>query len=144
MVAIRPLAAIAEKYVRRASQAQGDYSSGVSGTAPAKWETNAKAAGDSWSSGVAQAVAEGRFVAGIDGKGSKWQRKATSVGPSRYQTGVAAAGGDFTSGFQRSFDTLSSLTLGPRGPRGDARNYARSQQVGDALNKARRAAKSGR
>ncbi len=144
MVAIRPLAAIAEKYVRRASAAQSDYQAGVTSTPPAKWETNAKAAGDSWNSGVAQAAAEGRFVAGIDGKGAKWQRKAMGVGPSRYATGVSAASGDFVAGFQRAFDTLSSLTLGPRGPRGDQRNYARSQQVGDALNKARRAAKSGR
>lgn len=144
MVSIKPLGAIAEKYVRRAGQAMGDYQTAIQQTPVTKWEVAAKAAGDAWSSGVSQAVAEGRFVAGIDGKGVKWGRKASTVGPQRYQTGVAAAGPDFTSGFQRSFDTLSALVLGPRGPRGDQRNYARSQQVGDALNKARRAAKSGR
>ncbi len=144
MVAIKPLAMIADKYVKRAGAAQADYQTAIQQTPPAKWEVNSKAAADAWSSGVSQAVAEGRFAAGIDGKGAKWNRKASTVGPQRYQTGVTAAGPDFASGFQRSFDTLASLTLGPRGPRGDARNYARVQQVGDALNKARRAAKSGR
>jgi hypothetical protein len=138
MVAIKPLATIADKYVRRASAAQGDYQTGVQNTQPAKWEQNTMAGADNYAQGVSQAVANGMFQAGVQGKGAKWQRKATSVGPSRYQTGVAQAAPDFTTGFQRFFDTLSSLTLGPKGPRGDPRNYQRSQQVGEALNQARR------
>ncbi len=144
MVTVKPISMIADKYTKRASAAMGDYQAAIRATPPATWETHSKAAADSWQSGVAQAVAEGRYSAGIDGKGAKWLRKAGDVGPQRYQTGVTAAGPDFMAGFQRSFDTLNSLTLGPRGPRGDARNYARVQQVGDALNRARRAAKSGR
>lgn len=138
MVAIKPLAAIAEKYVRRAGAAQGDYQTGVQGTNPAKWEQNTLAGADNYGAGVSQAVAEGRFAAGVQGKGTKWQRKAVAVGPQRYQSGVAGAAQDFTAGFQRMYDTLASLTLGPKGPRGDPRNYMRSQQVGQALNDARR------
>jgi hypothetical protein len=134
------LSQIADKYTRRAQAAQGDYQSGVSSTPPAKWETNAKAGAQNWAGGVAQAAAEGRFAMGVDNKGAKWQRKATTVGPQRYATGVAAAAPGFSAGFQRYFDTLNTLNLGPRGPRGDPRNYARSQAVGDALNKARRGA----
>lgn len=141
MVPIKAMGAIADKYVRRASAAQSDYQSGITGTNPMKWETNTKAGADNFASGVAQAVAEGRFAAGVDAKGAKWQRKASTMGPQRYQTGVAAAGPDFTAGFQRFHDVLAGLTLGPKGPRGDPRNYARSQEVGHALNQARRQAR---
>jgi hypothetical protein len=140
MVAVKPLASIADKYVRRASAAQSDYQAGVQGASPATWETNTAAGADNYSAGVSQAVAEGRFAAGVQGKGAKWQRKATTVGPQRYQTGVAAAAPDYTQGMQPYFNVLQSLTLGPRGPRGDPRNYQRSQQVGQALNQARRQA----
>ncbi len=132
------LSAIADKYVRRATAAQGDYQSGITGTPVGKWETNTEAGAGNWQTGVAQAAAEGRFAAGVAGKGAKWQRKATTVGPQRYATGVAAASGDFQAGFNRYFDVLQTLPMGPRGPRGDPRNYQRSQSVGEALNKARR------
>ncbi len=138
MVAVKPLAQIADKYVRRAGAAQSDYQAGIQATPPMKWETNTAAGADSFASGVAQAVAEGRFQAGVTGKGAKWLRKATTVGPQRFQTGVAAAGPDYSAGFSRFHDVLAGLTLGPRGSRGDPRNYTRSQQIGEALNQARR------
>lgn len=132
------LAQIADKFVRRASAAQSDYQAGVQATQPAAYEAAALAGADNWQTGVAQAAAEGRYASGIQGSGAKWQRKATTVGPQRYQTGVAGASGDYQAGFQPYFNVLQSLNLGPRGPRGDPRNYQRSQQVGDALNQARR------
>lgn len=134
------LSAIAEKYVRRAGAAQSDYQTGIQATPPQKFEQNATAGQQNWATGVAQAASEGRFASGLQGSGAKWQRKATQVGPQRYASGVAAASGDYQAGFQKYFDTLSSLNMGPRGPRGDPRNYQRSQMVGEALNKARRGA----
>ncbi len=143
MVAIKPLAQIAEKYTRRASAAQTDYANAIQNTPEAHWQQGALAGAQNWAQGVAAAAADGRFASGIDGKGGKWKRKATTVGPSRYATGVAAAAPDFTQGFQRFFDTLASLTLGPRGPRGDQRNYDRSKAVGVAQNQTRLAMKKG-
>ncbi len=143
MVPIKPLAAIAEKFTRRASAAQTDYQNAIQSTQEATWEAGARAGAQNWAQGVAAAAADGRFASGIDGKGAKWKRKATTVGPSRYATGVAGAAGDFTQGFQRFYDTLASLTLGPRGPRGDQRNYDRSKMVGTAQNQARLAMKKG-
>ncbi len=137
MVNVKPLAAIAEKYGRRAAAAQGDYQTGVQQTPPAKWEAGTRGGADNWQAGVQQAAARGAFAAGVDGKGAKWQDKATKVGPARYAQGVSAAQPYFMSGFQRYFDALSSLTLGPKGPRGDQRNYARSAMVGDTLHKLR-------
>ena len=143
MVAIKALAAIAEKYTRRASAAQTDYQGAIQATPEQVWEAGASAGANNWAAGVAAAAADGRFAAGVSGKGSKWKRKATTVGPSRYATGVAAAAPDFSAGFQRFYDMLASLTLGPRGPRGDQRNYDRSKAVGTTLNQGRLAMKKG-
>lgn len=131
------LANIAAKYVRRASAAQSDYQTGVQNTSPQTWETATLGAAENWATGVATAAANGQFAAGVTGAGTKWQAKATTVGPSRYQTGVSAAQGDYTTGFQKYYNVLQSLNLPPRGPRGNPQNYQRSQAVGTALNQAR-------
>lgn len=137
MVSVKPMAAIAQKYTTRAQAAQGDYQQGVAGTPPAKWETNTAQAADSFAAGVTAAVAAGRFAKGVAGQGAKWSRKAQSLGPTRYAAGVAAAGPDYTSGFQKYHDILGGLTLGPRGPRGSPGNYMRSSATGTALHQAR-------
>lgn len=136
-MATMTLAAIADKYVRRASAAQADYQTGVQNTSASTFEAATIAGADNWAAGVSAAAADGRFAAGVTGSGAKWQRKATTVGPSRYQTGVSAASGDYQAGFQKYLNVLNSLTLPPRGPRGNPQNYQRSQAVGQALNQAR-------
>lgn len=134
---VKPLAAIATKYVARAQAAQGDYQSGIAATPPGVWESATVAAADSFAQGVTMAVAQGRFAAGVAGSGAKWSRKAQALGPTRYAAGVAQAAPDFTAGFTKYHAVLSGLTLGPRGARGDPRNYMRSTAVGQALNQAR-------
>lgn len=136
-MATMTLASIADKYVRRASAAQADYQAGVAATQPAAFEAATIAGADNWAAGVSAAAADGRFAAGVTGSGAKWQRKAQTVGPSRYQTGVAAASSDYQAGFQKYLNVLNSLNLPPRGPRGNPQNYQRSQAVGQALNQAR-------
>ena len=137
MPAIKPMAAIAEKYVRVTPQRQQDYEAGIRGTPPDKWSTNTVAAQGSWSAGVQAAAASGRFAAGIDGKGAKWQRKALATGVARFGPGVTAARDDYSAGFQKYHDVIASVQLDPRGPRGDPRNYNRSQALGNALHTAR-------
>jgi len=63
----------------------------------------------------------------------KWQRKAKSVGPSRYREGVPAAKEDFTKGFSTYHGVISALVLPEKGKRGDPKNYARVKAIGDAL-----------
>lgn len=137
MVSIKPVATIAQKYVTRAQAAQGDYQTGITATPPGTWETAAAAASDAFAAGVTAAVAQGRFAKGIAGKGAKWQRKASTLGPTRYGAGVAAAGPDYSAGFQKYHDVLAGLALGPRGPRGSPQNYMRSTATGTALHTSR-------
>jgi len=137
MPAIKPLTAIVEKYTRVTPQRSQDYQTGIQGTPPDKWSTATTAAAAAWQAGVNQASASGRFASGVDGKGQKWQRKALSVGVSRFGPGVQAAGPDFSAGFSRYHDIIQGVTLDPRGPRGDPRNIGRVAALATALHIAR-------
>jgi len=134
----KPLADIAEKYVRVTQGRAQDYSAGIGRTPPDKWSTRTAASTAAWNAGVQQAAAENRFALGVDGKGPKWQRKALNVGAQRFGPGVAAAKDDYSAGFAPYEGILKGLTLPPRGPRGDPGNLQRVAQVDVALNQARR------
>lgn len=134
---VKPADVITERYVRKGGGAQADYQAGVNRTPDAKWHDRAVAGAANWAAGVAKAAGAGMFAKGIDGKGPKWKRKASGVGPSRYGTGVAAAGPDYSAGLAPYLATLSALQLPPRGPRGDPGNQQRSAAVQVALNQAR-------
>ncbi len=137
MPAIKPLNAIVEKYTRVTPQRSQDYQAGIQGTPPDKWSTNTSGAAAAWQAGVNQAAASNRFASGVDGKGQKWQRKSLSVGVSRFGPGVQAAGPDYSAGFSKFHDVIASVTLDPRGPRGDPRNIGRVAAIATALHTAR-------
>ncbi len=134
---VKAMSVIVQKYTTRAGAAQTDYTTAVAATPPGLWEAATIGAAANYSQGVQQAVAQHRFEAGVTGKGAKWQRKVAAVGGTRYSGGVAIAGPDYTTGFQKYHDALAALTLPPKGPRGDGRNYDRPKLVGDTLHKLR-------
>ncbi len=129
----KDLAAIAAKWAQRAAAAGPDYTAGVK--APRKdWGQNTAAAADSWSQGVNDAVANGRFASGVQKAGTqKWQNGAVTKGSVRYPQGVQSATPQFQAGFGPYLQVIAGLTLAPRGPKGSPNNYTRSQQVGQAL-----------
>ncbi len=133
----KPAADITERYVRIASGRQADYAKGIDRTPDTKWESRTAAGAANWAAGVAAAAAAGMFLKGVTPAGPKWKRKASGVGPARFATGVAAAGPDYTAGFAPYLAALGSLTLGPRGPRGDPANQQRSNAVQVTLHQAR-------
>lgn len=134
---VKSMQVIVDKYTRRAQAAQGDYTTAVQSTPAGKWETNAAAGAQNWADGLQAAIASGRFATGVNGKDGVWRTNTTSKGPTRYAQGVAGAGPAFQKGMQPVLDTLTALTLGPSGPRGDERNKQRALQVMDALHKMR-------
>ena len=137
MPAVKSTSTSADKWVRRAGQAGNDYKTGVQN--PRKnWAEATSEASEAQAAGVQQAISEGRFTKGVQKAGnSKWQRKATSVGATRYGPGVAAAKSDYEAGFAPFASVIQGVTLPPRGPKGDPRNYERVQQIGDALHAAK-------
>ncbi len=112
---------------------QNDYKAGV--TDPSvKWAEPTAAAAGSWGTGVQKAITSGAFVTGVNKAGNgKWARKTGDVGVQRWGPGVQAAQADYSTGWKPMEEALSRLTLDPRGPRNDPRNFNRVQQVAKAL-----------
>lgn len=106
-----------------------------------KWETNGKAAAGNFKAAVAAADIDKRFSGGIKRVGgAKFDRKVKDLGVSRFGPGVSAAKLDYEGGVVAPLATIAATDIPARKPRGDAGNYARSQTLGTALNKARLAA----
>jgi len=132
-VDIKPLGEIAGKFVRRATAAAPDYVAGAQRAGPSKYEQGAVAARDNWAAGVQQAIARDGFAAGVQGQGPRWLSKIQAFGQARFSQGVGAAEPDYNRGFAPYHQTIASLTLPPRGPRGDERNFERVSAIGRAL-----------
>jgi hypothetical protein len=130
---VKSAQAAAQKYVTNAQAAAPAYATGVQG-AGQKWQQNTAAAADNWAAGVVQATTDGRFANNVNqAAATKYQTRASSVGPQRYQTGVAGAQQAWQSNTQPYLQTLQNLTLPPRQPKGSVANYQRVQAVGQAL-----------
>lgn len=132
---VKDAASAATKFVQRAQAAAPDYTKGVTG-AGNTWQAHAAAASDAWGAGVQAAVAGQRFQKGVNNAGGqKWEAAATGKGAQRYPQGVAQAGPAWQAKTQPYLDTIGSLTLPPRRPKGDPANFQRAQMVADALRK---------
>lgn len=137
MPATKPLSQVVDKWKRRAAQAAPDYSAGVK--APKNdWATATSAAVENYNTGVNDAISRGAFGAGVSKAGTqKWQRKAVAVGAQRFGPGVAAATPEYQAAMGEVLSTIEGVSLPPRGPKGDPRNYQRSQAIGEALHSAK-------
>src|SRR5574341_673460 len=130
---VRPIAEAQEKFSKRAASAQGDYGKGVA-TAGPRWLAGASASEDAYASGVTEAVSQKRFGAGVRKAGStKYQDRATKLGPGRYATGVVEGAPEWGRNFAPHAQALQGLDLGVKGMRGSEQNYSRSRQVGQVL-----------
>lgn len=137
MPAVKSMSASSDKWVRRAGQASTDYAKGVQ-SPRTSWAEATTEAAEAQAAGVQQAISEGRFAKGVQKAGnSKWQRKATTLGAQRFGPGVAAAKADYEGGFAPYAAVIQGVTLPPRGPKGDPRNYERTKAVGEALHNAK-------
>lgn len=135
MVKTKPLEKVVAKWQARATAAVEDYRFGIENP-KVDWATAAAAAQAAWAQGVQQAAAEGRFAGGVKKAGTeKWKRKALEVGAARYASGVAAAVTDYANAIADVLRTIEGISLPPRGPRGDPRNYERVKVIGDTLHK---------
>lgn len=124
------------KWAQRAGQAAGEYLEGVLNPRRS-WEEAAKAAKDTYAAAISEAIAEDRFSKGVDRAGdTKWKDGVREKGRTRYQQGTAVAEDEYDKGFRPFVEVLRSLTLSPRGPKGQ--NYGRVQEVGEALRNAKK------
>jgi hypothetical protein len=134
-IKVKDGASAAQKFVQRAAAAAQDYTNGVKGSG-ALWESQTAASADTWGAGVQAAISAGRFQKGVHAAGgAKFESNATGKGSQRYPQGVQLAGPAWQAHTQPFLDTISSLTLPPRRPKGDPTNMQRAQMVADALRK---------
>lgn len=132
-IQVKDLAKSKEKYGSRGNAAGGAYTDGINGTSKDQ-NALAIAAKEQWAQGVATAAANDLFAKGLHKAGNdKWKHNAATKGGLRYGPGVMAAKDDWANGFQPFADTLKSLNLPPRAPRGDPSNAGRSSAVAAAL-----------
>ncbi len=126
---------VASKWSQRAQAAGADYANGVKNPKN-DWATATQNAADAYKAGVAQAAGAGRFEKGVQAAGTpKWQSGASGKGAARYPQGVAGATPNYSTNFGPYLDTIKSVTLPPRSPRGSPNNIARVQAIADALHR---------
>ena len=133
MANIKPMDDSSDKWVRRAGVAAEDYRKGIEN--PRKsWSSASVSAEGNYKQGVTTAAAAGRYGKGIKAAGdAKWKENAMSKGPGRFAEGVSLAKDQWSKGFAPYHSAIASLTLPPRGPKGDPKNLHRVAAVANAL-----------
>jgi len=123
----------ADRWVQRASIAGEDYRAGVMD--PRRdWQEATRAARDAWRQGIQQAMTEGRWERGVSQVSSQeWAQRAASLGAERYAPGVQASQNIYAARVAPYLQAIESLTLPPRGPKGDPRNIERVRVIAQTL-----------
>jgi hypothetical protein len=131
-IKVKDAGTVAAKWKTRASAASGDYSTGVQGAAQ-DWEAKSTAAEDVYKQAVTDAASKGRYGQGVRGSSGKYLKNATTLGPQRFQAGVANAQDAMAGAIAPVLQTIAGLNLPPRGVKGT--NQERSNIVATALRK---------
>src|SRR5262249_35035117 len=130
---VKDTATARDKFTNRGAAAAGDYANGVK-TAGQQWQQGAGAGAGNYAAGVQDAITRGAFAKGIQQSGSqRYQDRASTVGAQRFPQGIRDAGPTWEANTAPYLQTLASLNLPPRRPKGDPANFQRVQVVGDAL-----------
>lgn len=133
MAAIKSLSRISSKWARVTSGAGAEYEEGVKNP-KADWAKNTADANPAWKAGIQKAVQRDAFAKGVKAAGStKWQENAIAKGPGRFSQGVGLAQPAYEKGFAPFRETISGLTLPPRGAKGDPNNIQRVAVIAKAL-----------
>jgi hypothetical protein len=132
-IMVKPASALADKFASRAQNATNEYSQGVQTTAKDQ-NALAQAAADRWATATAAAAANKLFAKGLSRSSTAdWKAGVAAKGAARFGPGAAAAKGKWAARVQVFFDTLNSLALSAKLPKGDPSNMNRSAQVAAAL-----------
>ncbi len=135
---VPPISSVASKWRKRVEGAGDDYRDGVR-TKGGKWQAATEAASGSYKTAISSGDIETRYKSGVSKAGqAKYTKRATTVGPDRFQQAAPLAEPDFSSGMGPVLLAIAAVDLPARGPRGSAQNYNRVKPIGEALNKLRK------
>ena len=133
MANVKSLSDTSGKWTRRAGSASQEYSEGVQ-SPRRSWEQSTKASEKNYEAGVQAAISRKAFGKGVSDAGdSKWQSRSMELGSARFSSGVQASESAYQEGFAPYHQTLSSLSLPPRGSKGSPENLNRVAAVANAL-----------
>lgn len=136
-ITVKSAADAAKKWTTNAAGAQAYYQAGVQG-AGQTWLTNTTNAASSYDAAVKSGTIKQMYAGGVKKAGAeKYQSKAANLGAPRFAQGVQAASSDYQNGVDPYLQTIGSITLQARAPRGSAANLQRVQQIATALNQKR-------
>lgn len=134
----KTLADISSKWSTVTPQRASFYTAGVARVDFNKFQSNAAGAAANWASGLQQAIADNRFATKVGQSGAKWKQRVADVGGGRFSEGVSKGSAAYSTGFAPYLSVLQSMTLSPRGARGDPRNIQRVSDIATALHNQRR------
>lgn len=133
MANIKALDRINAKWQRVTAAAGAEYEEGVRNPS-ADWKTETLKQNAAYKAGVQKSISLDSFAKGVEHAGTaKWQKNAIEKGPARFAQGVSLAVDAYSTGFAPYRQVISSLTLPPRGPKGDTSNINRVAVVAKAL-----------
>lgn len=132
---------VADKWATVTAGRASQYGAGV--VAGKDWASATANAVNNFVAGISQGNIGAKFAGGVRASGSeKFQRGVKDKGINRFSSGVTAGKGDFATGIAPVLQTIGSVQMSDRQPRGSSANYQRVQQIGDALH-AKRLAQMG-
>ncbi|KKK96364.1 hypothetical protein LCGC14_2663500 [marine sediment metagenome] len=133
MAEIKPLDKIASKWAEVTPQRAGEYQEGIKNPRRS-WQQATEEASDAYEEGVTAAISNQSFQKGVSEAGdAKWREGALEKGVRRWPEGVRLGKDDYRQGFAPFHSVIAGVTLPPRGPKGDPRNYDRVRAIGEAL-----------
>ena len=129
---VKPIAVSTTKWAQNASGASTSFATEAA-AAGAEWESRAKEGNANYDKAIHAAGVVARQLAGITKAGAKKFVDGINLkGKDRFSQGVSVSKSNYTAGSEPYYAAMAALSLSARGPRGDAANYNRSKEVGDA------------
>lgn len=133
MLKVRDGAASSKRYADNAANAAPTYKAQVA-AAGEDWLKAAASSEDNYNAGVTQAISRKAFKKGIEAAGADhYTSRAVTLGADRFISGVRAGQKAHEEGSRPFLEALSRANLSARGPRGDARNFQRAQEVASLM-----------
>jgi len=142
-IKVKDAASSAQKYITNTANAVNAYKAGIQSPKQSQ-SAAAVAAVATWQQAVSSPTAAKAFTSGLTKAGdAAWSAGALNKGAARYPQGTQLAAPKWQSNVQPYLQTIAGFSLPPRGIRGAAQNWQRSQALGQALHAQKVAASGG-
>lgn len=127
---------IAARFVKYAPGREDRFEEGVRNPGE-DWEKNTKDAEKNYEEGIQKAIGRKAFGKGVAKCGTARQQSQTIKNLRRWVEGIQGAEDTMAAAMGPVVSVLEGITLPPKYPKGDPRNYERNKIIGTTLRKAK-------